>query len=530
MSFKRKWLLISLFAQLLIGGVIASIWYVHQTNVSVEQLNVQRHELEQAVRQFELSLSHPGKDDFERLVRQLHVKTDALGTRISRGEKIVASIGQTPTADSGYQPSGKTIERWGDSTLLLNTIPSKSRLQVQLALSNEIVYSERDAVLHFILWYCLISAIASSLIMLSLGNTLAGRLLHLRDKAIALRAGQTGVRVQLQGHDEVAVLGEAFNQMASSIEAHLGDLHSGALELENQRNRLDLILASLNTGVAYLDSRSNVQYINRALANMLKIRQPLKKSARLIDILLSGGVVGGQREALDILIRENLYNYKTPVKIELEDGRVLRLRFQIHNDPEFGAHGVLLVEDVSLHKNVRDLREAVERDTLTRVMNRRGFELTLERRIPRLLEDEKLGMIYVDLDGFKAVNDTLGHKAGDQVLKSAAALLTKAVRTSDTVARLGGDEFAIVINRASEVLMVNMAKRIISSFGEEPLFIRMMQNHNLQVTTSIGIAIFPVHAREPAELIDVADEAMYEAKRAGKNCYRISDREPVTIS
>lgn len=97
----------------------------------------------------------------------------------------------------------------------------------------------------------------------------------------------------------------------------------------------------------------------------------------------------------------------------------------------------MIVDDVSIRKNVEDLRNEVERDPLTGVLNRRGFEMTLEARLSRLLPGETLGLMFLDLDGFKAVNDTLGHKAGDQILKTSATLLKGATRNVDHVARLG---------------------------------------------------------------------------------------------
>ena len=189
----------------------------------------------------------------------------------------------------------------------------------------------------------------------------------------------------------------------------------------------------------------------------------------------------------------------------------------------------VLVEDVSLHKNVQDLRQEVERDPLTSTLNRRGFDLALENRLSRLMPGESLGLMFLDLDGFKLVNDNLGHKAGDQVLRCAAQLLNSACRTVDVVARLGGDEFAVIVARASVNLLENMAERIVKAFEREPLFKRMLENHSLKVSSSIGCAIYPIHAETAATLMEESDRQMYEAKHAGKNCYKIAGGQKGTL-
>ncbi len=142
-----------------------------------------------------------------------------------------------------------------------------------------------------------------------------------------------------------------------------------------------------------------------------------------------------------------------------------------------------------------------------------------------LVRNESIGLIYLDLDGFKAVNDTLGHKAGDQVLRSIAVILSQAVRSNDAVGRLGGDEFAIVVNRATPVLLNNICQRIISMCAEDSLFERIMANHQLQVSCSLGYALYPTNARSLQELVEAADQAMFEAKKSGKNCYKMSFRQ-----
>ena len=132
-----------------------------------------------------------------------------------------------------------------------------------------------------------------------------------------------------------------------------------------------------------------------------------------------------------------------------------------------------------------------------------------------------MAVVYLDLDGFKQINDTLGHGAGDALLKMVAGRLLATVREEDTVARPGGDEFIIALwdlrgaDRATTVAL-KVIEAVSQPYGIEGRIVR--------VTTSAGIAIYPDHGEDADTLIKSADLALYEAKHAGKNTYRISQR------
>ena len=130
------------------------------------------------------------------------------------------------------------------------------------------------------------------------------------------------------------------------------------------------------------------------------------------------------------------------------------------------------------------------------------------------LSSKKVALLFVDLDGFKAVNDTFGHEAGDYVLKIVADRLLKAIRHDDTAARVGGDEFiAILGNLSDEQIAAEIAGRIISAISQ-PI---ECSGSSLSVGASIGIGLFPDNATDPRSLRRVADTAMYAVKRSGKN-------------
>ena len=127
--------------------------------------------------------------------------------------------------------------------------------------------------------------------------------------------------------------------------------------------------------------------------------------------------------------------------------------------------------------------------------------------------------MYLDLDGFKEVNDTLGHDAGDTLLKMVADRMVAAVRQEDTVARLGGDEFVIVLWELSHADGVaKLAAKVIQAMSQP----YSIQGRNVSVTASAGVSIYPAHGEDAKTLMKSADTALYEAKHTCKNNYRIA--------
>jgi len=158
-------------------------------------------------------------------------------------------------------------------------------------------------------------------------------------------------------------------------------------------------------------------------------------------------------------------------------------------------------------------------DSLTSLANR----TLLHQRLQLLIEEgfensKKFGVLFLDLDHFKKVNDTLGHDVGDALLVKISKILLSATRKSDTVARLGGDEFVLLIDDIQgEETLIRVAQKIIDAISL-PLNINDIPLH---VTTSIGISLFPEHGSTYNELIKNADTALYEAKAAGRNVYKL---------
>ena len=179
-----------------------------------------------------------------------------------------------------------------------------------------------------------------------------------------------------------------------------------------------------------------------------------------------------------------------------------------------------------LHEAARDHGKMLEslalNDPLTGLANRRLLADRMSMALVHARRNKSaMAVVYLDLDGFKQINDTLGHGAGDILLKMVAARLVATVREEDTVARLGGDEFIIALWHVSGAdYAATVALRVIEAVSQ-PYDI---EGHAVSMTTSAGVGIYPVHGEDADTLMKSADLALYEAKRAGKNAYRISDR------
>ena len=156
------------------------------------------------------------------------------------------------------------------------------------------------------------------------------------------------------------------------------------------------------------------------------------------------------------------------------------------------------------------------RDPLTGVANHGHFQETLYREVTRHERSgERLVLLMVDLDDFKAVNDRYGHPAGDTVLKAVVARLLASVREMDTVARYGGEEFSIILPQTDATSGHRVAERLRAAVAGSPLPAGLPEP--LPLTVSIGLAVYPDDAASKGGLVECADKALYAAKRTGKN-------------
>lgn len=207
-----------------------------------------------------------------------------------------------------------------------------------------------------------------------------------------------------------------------------------------------------------------------------------------------------------------------------KDGEEILCRIETNVVPDASGQRrlyVLVLNDITEQKRAeQELRYLANYDTLTSLPNRSLLSERLSRAIVRARrENGRVAVLFIDLDRFKDINDSLGHATGDRILRAAAARVQQTVGAQHTVARLSGDEFTVVledINSAQDA--EDIAQQIITAFMQPLSFGERLE---LSVSPSIGISLYPDHAQVPTDLLKHADTAMYQAKAAGRHTYQL---------
>ncbi len=226
-----------------------------------------------------------------------------------------------------------------------------------------------------------------------------------------------------------------------------------------------------------------------------------------------------------ILQGEELRHFET-TRLRKDGGQIY---VSLTTSPILGADGKILgnsviARDVTERRQMEKIiQHQAHHDTLTDLPNRQLFMDFLERELAQARRnDTRLALLFLDLNGFKQINDTLGHSSGDLLLQEVAHRLRACIRESDTVARLGGDEFTVLMPDLSHSDDVGIVLQKILGVFEKPF---MLDNVAVDTSTSIGVCMFPDDGGHSEELIKKADIAMYDAKGSGKNAYQFYNAE-----
>ena len=188
------------------------------------------------------------------------------------------------------------------------------------------------------------------------------------------------------------------------------------------------------------------------------------------------------------------------------------------SDDDLPSGTIWTLEDVSDARKKRDaMAWAATHDALTRVANRQSFELVVAEQLSERRRHESTCALFIDLDGFKPVNDSAGHAAGDQLLKDVASIVRSRIRADDVVARLGGDEFGVLLRRCTLESALEVAEGIRARVEAHAM---PWNGASFQVQTSIGVVHIDAAYKDVASVIAAADAACYAAKRSGRNAVR----------
>jgi diguanylate cyclase (GGDEF)-like protein/PAS domain S-box-containing protein len=286
-----------------------------------------------------------------------------------------------------------------------------------------------------------------------------------------------------------------------------------------QKQRLDTAINNMTQGLLLFDASERIVVSNRRYIDMYGLSEDVVKPGCSLHALIThrketGSFAGDVDTYREALLRDISQGKATELVIETTDGRNVR----IVNKPLEGGGWVATHEDITERKRAEQrIAHLAHYDVLTDLPNRMMFRERLDEQLAWVHRGARLAVLYLDLDNFKTINDTLGHPVGDELLVTLAGRLRSCVRDTDLVARLGGDEFAIIQTGITQPDDVTTLVARVQAAVRQPLD---FGGHHIISDTSIGIAMAPEDGEEADRLLKHADLALYAAKANGRATYQ----------
>jgi diguanylate cyclase (GGDEF)-like protein/PAS domain S-box-containing protein len=293
-------------------------------------------------------------------------------------------------------------------------------------------------------------------------------------------------------------------------------------ELSESRTRLQTIIESSPECIQIVSKDGDLLDINSAGLEMVEVESRNQiASCSMMDF-----IVPEYREKAEELHRRVIAGETLKMEFEIIGFKGTHRWMETHAVPMFDNGEIVrlsITRDITERKKAeKEIKQLAYFDALTGLPNRRKLLDRLNYSIQiNFRENKNFAVFMMDLDKFKSVNDTLGHAAGDELLKQVAVRITNRLRGSDMVARLGGDEFVIVLE--SCFLPHDAAKVASHLIDDLTVPFELSEKNVVQISASIGICFYPQHGNTPEKLMDNADMALYEAKNNGRSCFAYFD-------
>lgn len=276
-------------------------------------------------------------------------------------------------------------------------------------------------------------------------------------------------------------------------------------------------------GMMLVDLEWKITRVNRSICDMLGYTEA-ELLTRTFQEITHPEDIGTDLDLVRQMIAGDINDYRLEKRYFHKDGHVIWMLLSaslLKDQNRIPAHFIFHIQDISEYKKIqKQISEYAYQDPLTNLPNRRllqdrlNLALTHARRYKR-----HMGIMFLDIDHFKAVNDTHGHAFGDELIKAVANRLSDCVRSADTVCRLGGDEFVIVISEIANQHDISVVAHKILKSTSKPIVIEGIE---AQVTMSVGAVIYNADSDDNVDtLMKKADQALYEMKREGRNGFRI---------
>jgi len=447
---------------------------------------------------------------------------------------LPARNGKVKVGDTSYRGATFSAPAFGDQRLQVTLLEPASR-------TDDDIRNSRLVAGLLLAGFFLLALIAALVVSRSLNRQIGAFL----QAARRLGGGDFSAEVPTRGHDQFAQLGQEFNSMARDLERRNREVAQERLRLELSLRRIGETFASSldREGLLEIVVRTVVDGVDAQGGEALVQREADEK--RMQPVVRLGAANGLPAAAVEaersVMARgepsfaevDGAHALAHPLRggmpgaDEDDDGRVTGLICVWRAGRPFAdrerelfhylaGQAAVSMENVGLHETVE--RQAVT-DELTGLSNRRRFQETLVAEVERSRRfGQQLALIMLDIDDFKAVNDTYGHQQGDLVLREVARILSGSSREIDEPARYGGEELAVILPGTDLQGAVNLAERVRSAIDALRLpILGDPDAEALRVTASFGAATLGDGVADARGLVAAADEALYEAKRAGKN-------------
>jgi diguanylate cyclase (GGDEF)-like protein len=358
-------------------------------------------------------------------------------------------------------------------------------------------------------------AAVSGLLLGPLGLLLLHRIMtRLQGVGTALiRLARNDTSVEIPGLSDRDEVGQ-FARSVAVFKAKSLELLQKKGEADRLNLQLDAAINNMPLGLSMFDAQGRLLVCNKTYARMYDLSGDLSRPGTPHCALWDHRMRRGAKHTLSgtVLGKPNMDPAASMI-IEFGAERII----SVGRQPLKGGGWVSLHEDVTQrHHQEREITHLARHDPLTSLANRGFFRDQLQQNLHRLARGQGFAVMLLDLDKFKAVNDTLGHPVGDALLRQVSERLTTCVRQGDLVARLGGDEFAIIqasvrTPEQTETLAARIVETISAPYE--------IEGHRVEISTSIGIALVPRDGTDANQIVKNADLALYRTKSKGRHGY-----------
>lgn len=517
---------------------------------------------------------------FESLVHMVEKQPEQLsrlnnaGNLFVRWQREAASISIERRRDGISAPDIANLERGKQMVdsfrLLMNEFTDAANVQLQSKQQESVINAHRANLIAIVGFG---SAVLAALVMwLLLANRTSLSVSGITQAAKRMADGDWRTRAPELGNDELSEMARAFNQMAERLERMVGEekearqslaqrvddmVSSRTKEMLAMNHLVEMLQSCHRRDEALLVLESILPSLFTTTSGTLLLKDEERGQYSLV-------VTWGDNEADENfwVAEGDCWALRRGKPYEVNGANAYDMVCAHISDPAgrhycmpLSAHGSMLgvlqitltesspkewenrkqlvqavAEQISLSLANIQLRERLQqqsvRDPLTGLYNRRYLEESMQRELGRAKREQtSLSVIMLDLDHFKRINDQYGHSAGDKVLVAVSELLKSAMRGEDLICRFGGEEFTLILPGAAFEIALQRAEQI--RLSVEQLRIDLGQESALQVTSSLGIATYPIHGDDAQALLDLADNALYEAKDAGRNQVAVAAEQVV---